>query len=229
VVTAPSRATTLICSSPTSKPSHRTAAIWLDGWILHTQRHGWLVAGAIWGPGLFMVAWMFGGFFLVGYSPVHDRISELAAVRAPTRVLMTLGFAAYGVGVGTSAWPLRRVIGKPAAAALGLNATFTLGVMLTPLDRSPDIDFLHAVFAALAYLSLAVAGPLASLAFRRRSLILAVVSFVVGLVTMVGLGASLGDTAPGLFQRLGLTTTDVWSMAIGLGVVVGRLRRLTVL
>ena len=85
------------------------------------------MAGAIWGPGLFVVAWMVAGFLVVGYSPLEDTISDLAAVDAPTRVLMTLGLAAFGVGVGTSAWPLRRLIGKLAAVVLGLDAVFTLG------------------------------------------------------------------------------------------------------
>ena len=61
---------------------------------------------------------------------LEDSISDLAAVDAPSRVLMTLGFAAYVIGGGTSAWPLRRVIGKPAVFALALNAALTLGVML---------------------------------------------------------------------------------------------------
>lgn len=112
----------------------------------------------------------------------------------------------------------------PAALALGLNAALTLGVMLTPSGRSPDTDFLHAMFAVLAYFSLAVAGPLAALAFFRRGLFLPLVSLAVGLVTMVCLWASLGETTPGLFQRLGLTATDVWLMAIALAVVMGRFR-----
>lgn len=193
--------------------------------LLRTQPDRWLVAGAIWGPGLFIIAWMFDGLLVVGYSPLEDTISELAAVDAPTRVLMTLGLAAYGVGVGTSAWPLRRLIGKPSAFTLGLNAALMLGVLLTPSGRSPATDFLHAIFAVLAYLSLAVAGPLASLEFRRRGLIyLPMVSLAAGLVTMVCLWASLGDTTPGLFQRLGLSTTHVWLIAIGLAVVIGRFR-----
>ncbi len=166
---------------------------------------------------------MLGGLLVVGYSPLQDTISELAAVDAPTRVLMTVGLAAFGVGVGTSAWPLRRLIGKPAAVALGLNAALTLGVMLTPSGRSPDTDFLHAMFAVLAYLSLAMAGPLAALAFFRRGLsYLSIISLAVGLVTMVFLWASLGETTPGLFQRLGLTTAHVCLMAIGSAIVIDR-------
>ncbi len=183
------------------------------------------MAGAIWGPGLFITAWVIAGFITVGYSPLESHISDLAGVEAPTRVLMTLGFAVFGVGVGISAWPLRKLIGKPAAIALGLSALFTLGVMLTPVDRSSNSDFLHGGFALLIYLTLAAAGPLAALTFRRRGLLsLSVVSLTVGLVTIICLWASLGDSTSGLFQRLGLTTTDIWLMAIGVAAVVGRLR-----
>jgi ABC-type thiamin/hydroxymethylpyrimidine transport system permease subunit len=52
---------------------------------------------------------------------------------------------------------------------------------------------------------------------------LSVVSLTVGVVTMVCLWASLGVSTAGLFQRLGLTTTDVWLMATGFAAVVGRL------
>lgn len=71
--------------------------------MLRIQRDRWLVAGAIWGPGLFIVAWVLGGLLVVGYSPLENHISDLAAVDAPTRVMMTVGLAAFGVGVGTSA------------------------------------------------------------------------------------------------------------------------------
>jgi hypothetical protein len=107
------------------------------------------------------------GLLAVGNSPLESHISDLAGVEAPTRVLMTLGFAAFGVGVGISAWPLRKLIGKPAAIALGLSALFTLGVMLTPVDRSSNTDFLHGGFAVLVYLTLGLAGPLAAMTFRR--------------------------------------------------------------
>jgi hypothetical protein len=103
---------------------------------------------------------------------LEDSISDLAAVDAPSRVLMTLGFAAYVFGGGTSAWPLRQVIGKPAVFALGLNAALTLGVMLTPSGRSPDTDILHAFFAVLADFSLALVGQLGAVALRRRGFML---------------------------------------------------------
>lgn len=180
------------------------------------------LAGAIWGPALFVAAWVVGGLLVEGYSPVEDHISRLAGVTAPTFVLMSAGFAAFGVGVGAAAWPLRRIIGLPAATSVGVSAVGTIGVMLTPVGWSPDTDLLHSVFALLTYASLALAGPLAALALFRRHPVWAIASLGAGVLTFVAL--SYDSTTPGLFQRIGLTTADVWLMAVGFAAVTGRLR-----
>ncbi|HLF60020.1 MAG TPA: DUF998 domain-containing protein, partial [Acidimicrobiia bacterium] len=73
-----------------------------------------LAAGAIWGPALFILGWVVSGFMIDGYSPMQDHISSLAGVSAPSRLVMNLGFAAFVAGVGSAAWPLRKVIGNGA-------------------------------------------------------------------------------------------------------------------
>jgi hypothetical membrane protein len=171
-----------------------------------------------------MAAWIVGGFLIAGYSPVEQHISDLAEVGAPTQGLMTLGFVAFGVGVGIAAWPLRRLIGKPAALALLANAILMIGIALTPTGGSADVDFVHAMVALLIYASLAVVAPLAAIVLRRRSIVLALVSLVVGLATLAFLSASLGESRSGLLQRLGLTVTDLWLVAIAVGAVTGRSR-----
>ena len=184
------------------------------------------MTGAIWGPGLFIVAWVVGGFMIDGYSRLEDHISALAAVDAPSRLLMNVGFAAFVAGVGSAAWPLRNVIGNAAALALGINALFVLGVLLTPDGLSSSTDFLHGGFAMFVYLSLTLAGPLAALTFRRRGMSYwALISLLVGTITAVSLWISLGETRSGLFQRLGLTTTDLWLMAVGIAFATGRFSR----
>jgi len=188
------------------------------------RRDRWLATGAIWGPGLFIAAWLVGGFLLVGYSPVEQHISDLAADGAPTQALMTFGFATFGIGVGIAAWPLRRLIGKPAAFALVANAILIIGIALTPTGGSADLDFVHAMLALLVYVSIAVVAPLAAIVLRRRSIVLALVSIAVGLATLAFLSASLGESRSGLLQRLGLTTTDVWLVAVAFAAVTGRFR-----
>ncbi len=187
---------------------------------MSAKRDRWLAAGAIWGPGLFILAWLVGGFMVDGYSPVDDHISALAGVDAASRFVMNFGFVAYVLGVGSAAWPLRKVIGNGASVALFLNALLVLGVLLTPDGLSSNADFLHGGFAILTYLTLSLVGPLAALALRRRGLIgWAIASLAVGAITSMSLWISLGETNSGLFQRIGLTTTDLWLMAVGVAVV----------
>jgi hypothetical protein len=38
--------------------------------IVITRRDRRLAAGVIWGPGLFILAWVVGGFMIDGYSPI---------------------------------------------------------------------------------------------------------------------------------------------------------------
>ena len=203
-----------------------------DGWPVgeaassrRSEPNRLLIAGAIWGPGLFIAAWIVGGLLLSGYSPVDQHISDLAAVAASTHWLMTLGFAAFAIGAGLASWPLRRLIGRPAALALGFNAALMLGIALTPTGGSLDIDRIHAVVALLVYASLAAIAPLAAMSLRRHGTIVALGSLVVGVVTLAFLSASLGETRSGLLQRLGVTITDLWLIAIGIAAVMGPSRR----
>ncbi|HEY6627395.1 MAG TPA: DUF998 domain-containing protein [Acidimicrobiia bacterium] len=187
-----------------------------------TQGDRWLVAGAIWGPGLFILAWVVGGFMMDGYSPIEDHISALAAVTAPSRFVMNLGFAAYVAGVGSAAWPLRKVIGNGASVFLFVNALLVLGVLFTPDGLSSNADFLHGGFAILTYLTLALVGPLAALTFRRNGRVgWAIGSMAVGTITSLSLWFSLAQTNSGLFQRIGLTTTDLWLMVVGIAYLNG--------
>ena len=191
---------------------------------MKAQFDRWAVAGAIWGPAIFVATWVVGGLLAKGYSPVDDQISRLAAVDAPTRALMTAGFSAYGVGIGIAAWPLRRIIGVPAAVSIGVSASSTVGVMMTPLGRSAGTDLVHGFFALVGYASLGLAGPLAAIALRRGHRIWATASLGVGMLTLLALVASLGSMAPGLLQRIGLTTSDAWLMSVGIAGITGRLR-----
>jgi hypothetical protein len=74
---------------------------------------------------------------------------------------------------------------------------------------------MHGGFAVLLYLFLSTAGPLSYSALRRRSLSWSITSVAVGVMTAGFLWISLDETRSGLFQRLGLTTADLWVMAVG--------------
>lgn len=184
-----------------------------------------LVSGAIWGPALFIAAWVAGGRLLPGYSPVDEHISELAALGASTRAVMNVGFLASTLGALSAAWALRSVIGVPAAAALALDGVATFGVLLNPLGGSLETEYAHAKFAVLAYLTTSAIGPLSARVLAKRGRRMAALAVAVGLVSFVTLTLSLGATAAGLFQRIGLTTTGVWLIGLGIVTLVGRRSR----
>jgi hypothetical membrane protein len=188
-----------------------------------TDRTSPLAAGAIIGPVTFIGAWVAGGLSTPGYSAITDPISDLAAVGADTASLMNTGLAAYGVGIPMAAWAMRKIIGTPASVALALNGLLTFGVLATPLERSEAVDQAHAVFAGSAYVALAAAVLLASRKLERRWL--RRTSVVVGSITAVSLIATIASDSSGLFQRIGLTTSDLWLIGMGAAVMTGRMAR----
>lgn len=179
------------------------------------------IAGIVWAPATFITGWLAAGLITEGYSPARDHISDLDAIDAPTRPLMNAAFVSFALGAGLSAGPLRRFVGTPAAAAIGANAAISIGIMLAPLGRSSEGDRLHAAAAGLGYLALAATAPVAAPALARRSRPMAAAAVGVGAISLVCLGASLSGPRAGLWQRVGITTTDVWLMAVGLLVLSG--------
>lgn len=187
------------------------------------QRSTRFAAGAIIGPIAFIASWVIGGLLLDGYHPAVDAISRLAAKDAPTVPILNVGLATYGVGVGLGAIALRRVVGTPSSIALALNALLTFGVLTTPLEHSTTIDRLHTLFAASAYVALALASLLAALRFRQRGWSkAAALSAGVGVITAASLAATGIAEWSGLFQRIGLTVSDVWMMAVATFVLRSR-------
>ena len=172
--------------------------------------------GLIVGPAAFISAWVAAGLSTPGYSPRRDHISDLAAIDAPTRSVMNLGFTAFAVAVGAAIMPTRRIVGTPAAAVLGANVALTIGIMLAPLGRSADGDRAHAIVAGVGYLALAAAAPSAAPTLARRSRRLAMASIGVGMASMACLGLSLVRRESGFWQRAGITATDAWMIGMGL-------------
>ena len=173
-------------------------------------------AGVIVGPLAFITSWAVSGAITAGYSPIRDHISDLAAVDAPTRPVMNVGFAVFTVAVASAAWPLRRVIGTPTSIALAINAALSAGVALAPLGVSPEGDRVHQAVAAAGYLALAALGPSAAPMLAKRHPTLAKASVGVGAVSLACLVASLvSEEQSGFWQRAGITATDAWLIAIG--------------
>jgi hypothetical membrane protein len=144
---------------------------------------------------------------------VSDAISELAAVGASTRWIMTAGFVVFGTAVPLYGWlALRAALPGRRWIALVVTGLATLGVAAVPLGRGTD--GLHGAFATLGYVSLALAPALASVELRRHDRAGAAAwSLVAAGGAAVCLLATLPGPAHGLFQRLGLAFGDAWILA----------------
>ena len=177
-----------------------------------------LATGGIVGPLAFVSAWAIAG--AVGdFSPTNDAISDLAAVGASTRVAMTLGFIVFGVGLIAFGLALRSVLDGPAWIAAVVTGSATLGVAATPLGGWAG-DGMHAVFAGIGYVSIAAVPLLTAPTLRRAGRTgWAVASVLVGGLVAGFLAASTLGPEHGLWQRLGLTISDVWIVVVAVGIV----------
>lgn len=166
-------------------------------------------AGGLFGPVCFVIAWSTLGAQIDGYSYVRDAISEIARTGRSTHSAMTAGFAGYSVGMAAFALALYRRSRWAGSTAL-INAVATAGVALAPLGSRLSDQF-HFVFAFIAYVSLSLLPVIAT---RRTGKSVRFASGLCAIAIAACLCASISvDESHGLYQRLGLTVGDVWTMA----------------
>ena len=192
--------------------------------MISTRR---LALGGVIGPTSFIGAWLVGALTTaVDYSMVDDAISRLAAVGADSRALMTTGFVTFGVALPVFGAAMRRHLGGSGSIASVTPGLATLAVAATPLDRSSTVDTLHGVFATAGYVSL-FAVPLLSFGPLRRGSHdrLAIAGAAAATVSTVSLVLSSTTLPTGFFQRLGLTATDLWIIALAVSIATGRVNR----
>jgi hypothetical membrane protein len=171
--------------------------------------------GGVFGPAAFVGAWVTGAIRTPGYSSVDSAISRLAAVGASTRPLMTAGMLSFGVAVPVFSGALRSEFGRAVATAAIVAGVGTLGVAALPLDVSRSVDLAHGVAATIAYLGTAGMPALAvATLWRRGCNSAAALSGGVAAVSAASLVATTVGPAHGFFQRLGLTVTDMWMVAV---------------
>jgi hypothetical membrane protein len=183
--------------------------------------------GGVIGPAVFIGAWAIGAAVTTSeYSSIDDAISRLAAVGTDTRVLMTAGFVGFGVALPVYAWALRRVVGGAAWMTATATGIATLAVAAAPLDRSATIDTWHGIAAGIGYVTLA-ATPLVAVRplSRHGHRALAAAGVVAGTVSAISLVLTTTGLPTGLFQRLGLTATDIWIATSALAIAGGRIRK----
>jgi hypothetical membrane protein len=178
------------------------------------RRLGAAAAAGLAGPAFFIADWAILGTRAHGYSPVHDAISELARMHAPTRLAMTAGFVVLGTALPIYSQAVREALPGSAWKFVLTHGIATLGVAAFPLGTTTSGN-IHGAFAAVAYASLAAVPIAAGVALRRAARPeLARTSTATGAVCAAALLASVIGPAHGhgLLQRIGLTTGDVWLM-----------------
>jgi hypothetical membrane protein len=186
----------------------------------------WLVSGGVVGPVVFVGTWVVAGLVKARYSPLHDPISELAAVHSSTRIAMSAAFVVFAIGMCAYAVALRAAPVGWAWLTAGVSGLATLGVAALPLHHSSTVDRLHGVFAGTGYVTLAATALICAVYLRptaARSLSL--LAAVAGVVCAVSLGLTLVGSFEGLFQRVGLTAGDVWVVTSALALRRGTFAR----
>lgn len=172
-----------------------------------------LLAGIV-GPAAFVGAWALAGVLKVGYSPVSDTISRLAAQGASTRPLMTAGFVGFGGLMYVYARELGRALHSPTLrAAVTTSALGTLVVAACPLTATggTGVDNAHYLAAATAY----VANVVAPVVAARHLPGVRWPSYAVAAAIAAALVGSLRTAEfTGLLQRTGLTLYDAWAVAL---------------
>ena len=117
--------------------------------------------GGVVGPVAFIVAWVAASAIAPAHSAMDDAISELAAVGADTRALMTSGFVIFALCVLAYAMALRSTLGGGAWIAAAGMGFATLLVAAIPLGRSEAADHGHGIVAVCGYALLAITPLLA--------------------------------------------------------------------
>ena len=179
-----------------------------------------LALGGVVGPLAFVGCWIGAGRATASYSPFDDAISDLTAVGVPTRVVMTVGFVVFGLGLVAFGLALRDVLHGPAWIAAVVTGCSTIGVAATPLGGWSGDD-VHALFAGLGYASLVALPLFAAREFARVDRTgWVVLSVATAIVAAASLGASTLGAHHGLWQRVGLTLGDAWIVAVATCLVV---------
>ena len=164
-------------------------------------------------PVSFVGGWLVAGAVADGYRPVEQHISDLAAVGADTRPLMTAAMVGFGVLAPVWAVTLGRSLGsrrvRASVTAAGLG---TLAVAALPLGADHG-DAPHAVAAGIAYVAMA-SSPL--LGAQRLTGKARWASYATGVASAALLAASTGGTAPGALQRAGLGVVDAWFVVMAM-------------
>jgi hypothetical membrane protein len=183
-------------------------------------------------PVVFIGGTTIAGLALPGYNPVHQTISELAAVDAPTRAFTTTVFVLSGLGHLVTV-TFARGIGPVGRVAYLVGALASLAVAVFPLPAGGGRSVEHNISAIIGFVLLA-AWPLLGMRFRRDfPWLVRPAGAVLGTVilTILCLWFLVVWTAPsvpyvGLVERLAAGAESIWPAIVVTALAV-RARQLT--
>ena len=189
---------------------------------------GWALVSATAAPVLLIGGWTIAAARQPGgFDPIIRTISDLAALTATDRWLMTGVFVGVGLCHLTTAWGLRpaRSLGR---AALALGGIATIGVAATPITATAT-PMGHTLTAGTAFLALTVWPVLAA----RRSasmpmpmpmpnvlrfpVSIAATGVLVVTLSWFAVELSAGGTHLGLAERVAAGAQALWPLAVVVG------------
>jgi hypothetical membrane protein len=197
----------------------------------------WLLAAvALLGQLAFTLAWFVGGLFEPDYDPLRQTISELASLDGHRPLVMTAGFAAFGISVLALALALRRTVRRDKRLRVG-PGMLVLAALPMPVVAGARMDcarssqacrdaieadvvsgqhHLHDLASLVVFVMLVLAPLVFARAFgrdghwrdlRRWSLLTGGLGFVL-LATFVTVGD--GTAMGGLLQRVLVGLLTAW-------------------
>ncbi len=182
-------------------------------------------------PVLFIGATIAGEQMFLGFDPVSQTISELAALTAPTFVFVTTVFLCTAVCHIITAL-FTPGIGIPGRVALGLAGCATFAVGLFPLPSIEGTSMPHRIAAIIGFILLAI-WPVLGMRVRRdfpwvvRPWAAVAGTLVMGALCFWFLGVwsnpSLGYV--GLVERLAANLEVTWPALVVIGLYVAQRRR----
>lgn len=168
-------------------------------------------------PALLIGGWtLAAGRQRVGFDPVVETISALAAHGADARWVMTTALAGLGLCHLATAAALRRAA-RPGRALLALGGAATLGVAAFPLPADDSGSPAHAATAGIAFVTLAIWPAAATRADAPAVLTPAVAvpaaAILSGLVLWFFAALVVDEEHVGLAERTAAGAQALWPLA----------------
>jgi hypothetical membrane protein len=182
-------------------------------------------------PIIFIALVVVMGSLYPGYSHLTNFISDLGALDAPYEAplpqVQRFNFFQFGVGISVLALALYNGMERPSRIGLAFQLAIGLGIFLSgifPGHRShPESheSLLHTLVGVPAFLLIMLVPLITGWAFRKREkwrdlapYSLAMTPVLIAMFILMGHADSRPGGAPGLFQRLFVSTWIVWMILV---------------